>query len=144
MTPELNGCGMIMHARCALTNWPEARAVPLDNMKAVAHWIFEDIQCRWGTVELFVTDNAGQFAAALDWLSKSEVSRSLHTIHKQMVKLRNIIGIFIRCCIRQQVAICLSGIGSSIQLSGQYQEESRLFTIFHDNRCSSIDTTGLN
>ena len=46
MTPELNGCGMIMHASCALTNWPEARAVPTDNAKAVACWIFEDIQCR--------------------------------------------------------------------------------------------------
>ncbi len=46
-----------MHARCALTNWPEARAVLLDNTKAVAHWIFEAIQCRWGTVEVTMLDS---------------------------------------------------------------------------------------
>ena len=70
MTPKSNGCGMILHARDALTNWVEARAVKSDNMRTTAKWIFEDIICRWGVVVLFVSDNAPQFAAALDWLRR--------------------------------------------------------------------------
>ena len=70
MTPKSNGCGMILHARCALTSWPEALAVKSDNAKTIARWIFEDIITRWGCLELIVTDNAGQFKAVADWLEK--------------------------------------------------------------------------
>ena len=70
MTPKLNGCRMILHARDALTNWVEACVVKSNNTRTIAKWIFEDIICRWRVVVLFVSDNTSQFAAALDWLRR--------------------------------------------------------------------------
>jgi hypothetical protein len=33
-------------------------------------FLFEDVMCRWGTIEEIVTDNGTPFVAALDWLTK--------------------------------------------------------------------------
>ena len=70
MTPKSNKCGMILHARCALTSWPEAKAVPNDKAKTIAKWIFEEIITRWGSVRLFIVDNAPQYKAVMDWLER--------------------------------------------------------------------------
>ena len=61
---------MILHARCALTLWPEAKAVPNDKAKTIAKWIFEEIITRWGSVRLFIVDNAPQYKAVMDWLER--------------------------------------------------------------------------
>lgn len=65
MTPQSNGCRYIAHARCALTSWPEARALAKENWGTISKWLFEDIICRWGCVREFITDNGGPFVKAL-------------------------------------------------------------------------------
>jgi hypothetical protein len=67
-TPS-NGCRLLVAARCALTRWLEARALRSDNGEALGKFLLEEIICRWGCPQEFVTDNAPQFIAALKWLS---------------------------------------------------------------------------
>uniref|UniRef100_A0A0W0FNN2 Integrase catalytic domain-containing protein n=1 Tax=Moniliophthora roreri TaxID=221103 RepID=A0A0W0FNN2_MONRR len=55
-------------ARCALSNWSEARAIRDEKAKTIGEWIFEDILCRWGPVEEIVTDNAPQLELVMKWL----------------------------------------------------------------------------
>jgi hypothetical protein len=68
VSPASNGCKHVVHGRCALSRWSEARALRQDNAKGIAEWFFEDIICRWGTPEEVVTDNAPQMTAVLNWL----------------------------------------------------------------------------
>ena len=37
---------------------------------AVGKFIFEDLLCRWGTVEEIITDNGVLILAGLNWLTK--------------------------------------------------------------------------
>lgn len=60
----------IVHGRCALTSWPEARALAAENSKAIAEWLFQDIICRWGCLREIITDNGKPFIAALKYLEE--------------------------------------------------------------------------
>ena len=68
MTPASRGCKNIVHGRCALSNWSEARGIANENARQLAEWFFDDILCRWGTPEEIVTDNAPQMLALTKWL----------------------------------------------------------------------------
>ena len=70
MSVSSNGCKRVAHGRCALTSWPEARALKSESARALGHWLFEDILCRWGCITEIVTDNASQYKAALAWIEQ--------------------------------------------------------------------------
>jgi hypothetical protein len=70
MSPKSNGYGYIVHGRCALTSWVEARPLKSETGKAIAQWLFEDIICRWGCIKEIVTDNGSPFKSAVEWLAK--------------------------------------------------------------------------
>jgi hypothetical protein len=70
MTPKSNGCGYIVHGRCALSSWPEGRPLRKENAKTIGEWLFEDIICRWGCIAEIITDNGGPFIAAVRHLEE--------------------------------------------------------------------------
>ncbi|KAF7783144.1 hypothetical protein Agabi119p4_2520 [Agaricus bisporus var. burnettii] len=70
ISPSSNGCSYLVHGRCALTSWMEARALRKENAKAIGQWLFEDIICRWGCIVKVVTDNGAPFRKAVKWLEE--------------------------------------------------------------------------
>ena len=56
--------------RCALTAWPEARAIKAETARALGQWLFNDVICRLGCVRKIISDNVLQYKAALDWIEK--------------------------------------------------------------------------
>lgn len=66
--PTSNGCKYIVHGRCHLSQWAEARALAKETAATIGRWLFEEIVCRWGCLVEIVTDNAGVFKAAVKWL----------------------------------------------------------------------------
>lgn len=70
VSPPSNGCGYIVHGRCGLSSWMEARALRKENAKAIGQWLFEDIVCRWGSLVKIVTDNGSPFKKAVGWLAE--------------------------------------------------------------------------
>ena len=68
MSPASNGCTNVVHGRCALSSWSEARALRQENARTLSEWFFDDIICHWGCPEEVVTDNAGQMKNVLKWL----------------------------------------------------------------------------
>ncbi len=105
MTPKSNGCKYIVHARCHLTSWPEARALQKENAESIGRWLFEDIICRWGCLVEIVTDNGPPFIKAVKWLTDKygiRVFASPRITHGLMARLNGLIGIFGRCCIKLQ------------------------------------------
>ena len=70
MTPPSNGCKYIVHGRCALSSWSEARALRQENARTLGEWFFEDVICRWGCPEEVVMDNASQMKNMLKWLGE--------------------------------------------------------------------------
>lgn len=70
MSPPSNGCKYIVHGRCALSSWMEARALRTEDAKSIGQWLFEDIVCRWGSLVKIVTDNGSPFRKAVRWLEE--------------------------------------------------------------------------
>lgn len=70
MTPKSNGCGYIVHGRCALSSWMEGRPLRQETGKSIGQWLFEEIICRWGCLMEIVTDNGKPFIAATAWLEQ--------------------------------------------------------------------------
>jgi len=68
MTPS-SGCTYIIQARCSLTTWPKWRALCSETGHTVGKFIFEEILCRWGTIQEIITDNGLAYIAVLDWLA---------------------------------------------------------------------------
>lgn len=68
MSPPSNGCKYILHGRCGLSHWPEARAVQKETTRVIALWLLEDWVCRWGCPVTIQTDNAPQWKAAATYL----------------------------------------------------------------------------
>ncbi|KAJ8453566.1 hypothetical protein ONZ45_g19666 [Pleurotus djamor] len=69
--PPSNGFRYIVHARCALTAYPEWRALRKETAEHIGMFIFQEILCRWGAVEEIVTDNGTPFIKAVDYLAKT-------------------------------------------------------------------------
>ena len=75
--PKAGGFRGIVHARCSLSGYPEARPLRKETATAIAAFIFEEILCRWGALEEIVTDNGSAFIKAVDILGKQY---GIHTI----------------------------------------------------------------
>ena len=58
----------VVAARDSLSRYLEARPLKADNGENLGKFLLEDVICRWGCPQWIVTDNAGQFIAALKWL----------------------------------------------------------------------------
>lgn len=69
--PLANRFRYIVHARCALTAYPEWRALRRETAEHIGMFIFQDILCRWGAVEEIITDNGTPFVKAVDYLAKT-------------------------------------------------------------------------
>lgn len=69
LMPRVKNLRYIIQARCALTSYPEWRALAKESAAAIGRFIFEEILCRWGYVAEIVTDNGSAFIKALDWLA---------------------------------------------------------------------------
>lgn len=69
LMPKVGRLRYLVQARCALTSYPEWRALADENGANIGKFIFEEILCRWGYVEEIVTDNGKQYISALNWLS---------------------------------------------------------------------------
>jgi Integrase zinc binding domain len=70
LMPKAQGNRYIIHGRCSLTSYPEWMMAKNENYKSIAKFIFEHILCRWGAVEILVTDNAPQYIQAAKYLAK--------------------------------------------------------------------------
>ena len=70
ISPPSNGCSYVVHGRCGLSSWMEARALRQENARAIGQWLFEDIVCRWGSLVKIVTDNGAPFKKAVKWLEE--------------------------------------------------------------------------
>lgn len=70
LMPLTSGYKMVVQARCSLIAWPEFRMLRRETAKTIGDFIFEQILCRWGALEVIVTDNGGPFISALDYLAK--------------------------------------------------------------------------
>ena len=68
--PKAQGYRYIIHARCSLTSYPEWTMVKMENARSIAKFIFESLLCRWGAIEILVSDNAPQYLQATDYLAK--------------------------------------------------------------------------
>ena len=69
MMPRAGGFRYVVHARCSVSSYPEARMLRSENAETIADFIFQDILCRWGAISEIVTDNGGPFTKALAHLS---------------------------------------------------------------------------
>lgn len=63
-----NGYDKAVGARDSLSSWLEGRPLKSDTAQALGMFLLEDIICRWGCPACFITDNAKQFKAAVQWL----------------------------------------------------------------------------
>lgn len=70
LMPKIGSYRYVLHARCALTSYPEGRATTSDSSRVIADFIFQDILCRWGALAELVTDNGAPYVAALDILGE--------------------------------------------------------------------------
>ena len=68
--PPSNRYRYVIHARCSLSAYPEARKLRHETGATIGDFIFEDILCRWGTIETIVTDNGPAILAGLEHLSE--------------------------------------------------------------------------
>src|SRR5882757_10333416 len=68
MSEVSNGHKYVVEGRCSLSSWPEGRPLRKETGKAVAEWLFEDVICRWGCIQVIVTDNSSVFKSAVAWL----------------------------------------------------------------------------
>jgi hypothetical protein len=68
--PKVGGFGYMVHACCSVSSYPEARMLHSENHEMLADFIFQDILCRWGTIQTIVTNNGKPFIAALNSLTK--------------------------------------------------------------------------
>src|SRR5271154_1589277 len=68
--PKASGYSLIVHARCSLSGYPEARPLRRQTARTLGAFIFEEILCRWGAVEEIITDNGAPYVKALDYLGE--------------------------------------------------------------------------
>ena len=70
MSVPSNGCKYIVHGRCHTSQWMEGRPLRDQDGRSIGMWLFEEIITRWGCLLMIVTDNAGPFLRAIEWLKK--------------------------------------------------------------------------
>src|SRR3984893_5911801 len=68
--PRARSLRLLVHARCSLSAYLEARMLRNETARLLGTFLFEDILCQWGAVEEIITDNGTPFIKALDFLKK--------------------------------------------------------------------------
>jgi hypothetical protein len=69
LMPKSGGYRYVLAARCDLSGWLEARKSSSCSSKACSQFIWEDIYCRWGAIEILVSDNGPDIAKAASILA---------------------------------------------------------------------------
>ena len=64
------GYRYIAHARCSLTAWPEWRPLRKENAHTLGQFLFEEIMCRWGAIQVIVTDNSKLWVKVVEYLQE--------------------------------------------------------------------------
>ena len=59
----------LVHARCATTSWPEARALTAETGIALGEWLYE-LVCRWCALSEIISDNGTPWVNALEHIGK--------------------------------------------------------------------------
>ena len=67
---EPDSCKYLVHRRCGLSLWMEAKALKKENARSIEQWLFEDIICRWESLVKIVTNNRAPFKKAIKWLEE--------------------------------------------------------------------------
>jgi hypothetical protein len=65
-----NGHQYVVSAQDSLSRWLELKGLRSKNTSELGRFLLENIICRWGCPKEFVTDNAPQFLAAVEWLNR--------------------------------------------------------------------------
>ena len=68
--PKTGNYRYIIHARCAMISYPEARAITSDSTKVITDFVVTDLLCRWGGISEIVTDNGAALVAVAEDLAK--------------------------------------------------------------------------
>ena len=68
LMPKARGYRYIIHARCSLTSFPEWTMVKNENFKSIAKFLHDNLLCRWGAIEVIISDNAPQYIQAAEYL----------------------------------------------------------------------------
>lgn len=71
MSVESEGKKYLVHARCALSSFPEWRALAKLSKTALGKFIFEELICRYGALSEIVSDNGPEIRDACDWLEEA-------------------------------------------------------------------------
>jgi len=66
--PRAGGFGYVVHVRCSLSSFPEARMLQCETGVTLMDFIFQDIICYYRAVTELVTDNSTPYIAALNEL----------------------------------------------------------------------------
>ena len=69
LMPKARGYRYIIHARCSLTSFPEWTMVKNENFKSITKFLHDNLLCRWGAIEVIISDNAPQYIQAAEYLS---------------------------------------------------------------------------
>ena len=83
LMPKARGYRYIIHTRCSLTSFPEWTMVKNENFKSIAKFLHDNLLCRWGAIEVIVSDNAPQYIQAAEYLSEK------YHIHHIKISLYN-------------------------------------------------------
>ncbi|GBE89882.1 polyprotein [Sparassis crispa] len=65
MPTGIHGEKFLIHSSDNVSRWPEAHAVKRNNSKTWAHFIFEDIICRFGCIPICVCNGGAEFKDAV-------------------------------------------------------------------------------
>ena len=68
--PKAKGYQYIIHARCSLTAYPEWTMVKNEDSKSIAKFLFKNLLCRWGAIEILISDNAPQYLQAAEYIAE--------------------------------------------------------------------------
>lgn len=117
MTLKSNGCKYIVHGRCTLSSWVEGKPLKNETARTVDLWLFEKVICRWGCLEVIITDDGSVFLAAVKWLKEKYGMKGIRISpynSKQMADLKDHIGILYKCSPSAATPrTLLNGTGSS-------------------------------
>jgi len=71
LMPAIGKYRYVIHGRCAMSSWPEARATTSQSGKIVGEFLREHVLCRWSWLVEITTDNGAPIVAGVEYLTTS-------------------------------------------------------------------------
>jgi hypothetical protein len=68
--PALGGFKYIVQGCCSLVQYLEFHMLREEKKVSIVNWLYQDIMCRWGSIQEIVADNAPVFIMAIEYLVK--------------------------------------------------------------------------